>query len=168
MIFFVWNLVSRWRLWNWFRLLSSYLYTIVGFPTIWETISFSVTVAISTPDEANHPDVQFSLTTVSIKLATFWTDSLEMWFLQAVSQFVINLSDTSPESQGGYEAGSVLSSAFSFPSSSSEPWKSSSRKTSSSSSSASPRCWGDPCGEQLMSPSSPEDQLTANQTKCIS
>ena len=63
--------------------------TSTGFPTIWETISFSVTVAISTPDEANHPDDQFSLTTVSIKLATFWTDSPEVWFIQAVSQFVI-------------------------------------------------------------------------------
>ena len=41
-------------------------------------ISFSVTVAISNPDKASHSDGQGSLTTVSIKLPTFWTDSPEV------------------------------------------------------------------------------------------
>ena len=47
------------------------------------------------PDEANHPDCQVSLTTVSIKLPTFWTYSPEAWFQQAQSQFAIKRVTTS-------------------------------------------------------------------------
>mgnify|MGYP000876348990 CR=1 FL=1 len=45
---------------------------------------------MSTTDESSsNPDPQVSLTTVSIKLPTFWTDSPEVWFLQAEAQFAI-------------------------------------------------------------------------------
>jgi hypothetical protein len=45
---------------------------------------------MSTTDESvPNPDSQVHLTTVSIKLPTFWTDSPEVWFLQAEAQFAI-------------------------------------------------------------------------------
>ena len=44
---------------------------------------------MSTTDESvPNPDSQVHLTAVSIKLPTFWTDSPEVWFLQAEAQFV--------------------------------------------------------------------------------
>jgi len=43
----------------------------------------------TTDGGVSNPDGQGSLTTVSIKLPTFWTDSPEVWFLQAESQFAI-------------------------------------------------------------------------------
>lgn len=56
---------------------------------------FSV-VAMSTNNEVSSPpDGQLSLTTVSIKLPTFWTDSPEVWFLQAEAQFAIKRVTTS-------------------------------------------------------------------------
>ena len=51
---------------------------------------------MSTTDEGPpRPDDQVSLTTVSIKLPTFWTDSPEVWFLQAETQFAIKRVTTS-------------------------------------------------------------------------
>ena len=54
---------------------------------------------------------------------------LRLWWSGSVDSGSVDsdLSDTSPESQGDKEAGSILSSAFSFPPSLSEPLKSSSR-----------------------------------------
>ena len=51
---------------------------------------------MSTNDEVSSPpDGQLSLTTVSIKLPTFWTDTPEVWFLQAEAQFAIKHMTTS-------------------------------------------------------------------------
>ena len=51
---------------------------------------------MSTTDEGPpRPDDQVSLTTVSIKLLTFWTDYPKVWFLQAEAQFSIKRVTTS-------------------------------------------------------------------------
>jgi len=51
---------------------------------------------MSTNNEVSSPpDGQLSLTRVSVKLPTFWTDSPEVWFLQAEAQFGIKRVTTS-------------------------------------------------------------------------
>ena len=78
-------------------LLFSYSNTKVGFPMIKTCfVSFSVKVAMSITDEGPlNPDGQGSLTRVSIKLPTFWTNSPDVLFLQAKSQFAIKRMTTS-------------------------------------------------------------------------
>ena len=51
----------------------------------------------ATDEGPSHPDGQLSLTTVSIKLPTFLTDSPKVWFLQAKAQFAIKCVTDFPD-----------------------------------------------------------------------